>query len=171
MVVVSWLIFTSLLVCAIIVWHRCISKILRVKDMYPPSDTILWTWCSSSTFKCTFYLLFICSRTPHIRINWDGEPSGYAENPDNWIFLWKYVTLAVWSGKKKFYKMAVLGYVLHTNKTLIHNPFLFFIFIINNECAVISYKCISQHFLCIVHIPTCFDTFMSPSDSLQTMPC
>jgi len=28
-------------------------------------------------------------RTPHILINWYGEPSGYAENPDNWIFLWK----------------------------------------------------------------------------------
>jgi hypothetical protein len=26
------------------------------------------------------------SRTPLIRINLDGEPSGYAENPDNWIF-------------------------------------------------------------------------------------
>ena len=40
------------------------------------------------------------SRTPLIRINWDCEPSGYAENPDNWIFLWKYATLAVRSGKK-----------------------------------------------------------------------
>jgi len=29
------------------------------------------------------------SRTLLIRINWDGEPSGYAENPDNWIFLGK----------------------------------------------------------------------------------
>jgi hypothetical protein len=28
-----------------------------------------------------------CSRTPLIRINLDGEPSEYAENPDNWIFL------------------------------------------------------------------------------------
>jgi len=27
------------------------------------------------------------SRTPLIRINWDGETSGYAENPDNCIFL------------------------------------------------------------------------------------
>ena len=27
------------------------------------------------------------SRTPRILINWDGEPSGYAENPDDWIFL------------------------------------------------------------------------------------
>jgi hypothetical protein len=27
------------------------------------------------------------SRTPLIRINWDGEPSWYAEIPDNWIFL------------------------------------------------------------------------------------
>jgi len=35
------------------------------------------------------------SRTPPIRINWDGEPSGYAENPDYWIFLSKYVTVIV----------------------------------------------------------------------------
>jgi hypothetical protein len=27
------------------------------------------------------------SKTPILRINWDGEPSGYAENPDNWIFI------------------------------------------------------------------------------------
>jgi hypothetical protein len=27
--------------------------------------------------------------TPFLRINWDAEPSGYAENPDNWIFLLK----------------------------------------------------------------------------------
>jgi len=26
-------------------------------------------------------------RTPLIRIKWDGELSGYAENPDNWIYL------------------------------------------------------------------------------------
>ena len=26
-------------------------------------------------------------RTPLIRINWDGEPFGFAENPDNWTFL------------------------------------------------------------------------------------
>jgi len=26
---------------------------------------------------------FRYSRTPLIRINWDGEPSGYTENPDN----------------------------------------------------------------------------------------
>jgi len=29
------------------------------------------------------------SRTPFIRIKWDAEPPGYAENPDYWIFLWK----------------------------------------------------------------------------------
>jgi hypothetical protein len=29
----------------------------------------------------------IYRRTPLIRINWDGKPSGKAENPDNWIFL------------------------------------------------------------------------------------
>jgi hypothetical protein len=27
------------------------------------------------------------SRTPLIRVNWDGYPSGYADNLDNWIFL------------------------------------------------------------------------------------
>jgi len=27
------------------------------------------------------------SRTPLIRINWDDEPAGYTENPDNWNFL------------------------------------------------------------------------------------
>ena len=26
------------------------------------------------------------SRSPFIRINWDAEPSGYAEDPNNWIF-------------------------------------------------------------------------------------
>jgi hypothetical protein len=25
--------------------------------------------------------------TTLIRINWEGGPSGYAENPDNWTFL------------------------------------------------------------------------------------
>ena len=27
------------------------------------------------------------SKTPPNRVNWDGETSGYAKNPDNWIFL------------------------------------------------------------------------------------
>jgi len=27
------------------------------------------------------------SRIPLIRFNWDSEPSKYAENPDNWIFI------------------------------------------------------------------------------------
>jgi hypothetical protein len=25
--------------------------------------------------------------TPLIRIIWEGDPSGFAENPDNWIFF------------------------------------------------------------------------------------
>jgi hypothetical protein len=35
------------------------------------------------------YSFFIYSRTLLIRSKWGGEPSGYAENPDNWIFLLK----------------------------------------------------------------------------------
>jgi hypothetical protein len=29
------------------------------------------------------------SKSPIVLINWDGDPSGYAENPDNWIFVGK----------------------------------------------------------------------------------
>jgi hypothetical protein len=35
-------------------------------------------------FKAVFWEYII---TPIIWINWDREPSGYAENLDNWIFL------------------------------------------------------------------------------------
>jgi len=44
-------------------------------------------------------------RTPLIRINWVGQPSGYAENPGNWIFLWQQATLAVWSSGVTIYSM------------------------------------------------------------------
>ena len=35
---------------------------------------------------------------------------GFAENPDNWIFLWIYAILAVLSGRK-FLQAAILGYI------------------------------------------------------------
>ena len=31
--------------------------------------------------------IIIYSRSQLNLINWDGEASGYSENPDNWIFL------------------------------------------------------------------------------------
>ena len=35
-----------------------------------------------------YFEVTIYSKYPLIRINWeDGEPSRYAENQDNWIFL------------------------------------------------------------------------------------
>jgi len=38
--------------------------------------------------RVLFLNIFVSySRTPFSRINWDNEPSGYVENPDNWIFL------------------------------------------------------------------------------------
>jgi hypothetical protein len=40
-------------------------------------------------------VVLVYSRTPFIRINWDGEPSEYLENSDNRIFLCKYSPLAV----------------------------------------------------------------------------
>jgi len=39
-------------------------------------------------------ILWNYSRTPIIRINWDAQPTAYAEYPDNWIFF-KHFTLAV----------------------------------------------------------------------------
>ena len=43
------------------------------------------TWCCVSYvwFRVLQTLVQNYSRTPLIRINWDGEKSGYAENPDN----------------------------------------------------------------------------------------
>jgi len=58
------------------------------------------------------------STTPLIRINWDDEPSGYAENPGNWIFLWQQATMAVWSGKKSTNGCCRLYVYLRTNKAL-----------------------------------------------------
>ena len=46
------------------------------------------------------------SRIPLIRSNWDGEPFGYPENSDNWIFLWKYATLAVSGSAVTIYRGA-----------------------------------------------------------------
>ena len=67
------------------------------------------------------------SRTTLNRINPEGEPSGYAKNPDNWIFLWKYATLSVWSEEK----MSTIGcFRLHiyyrTNKTSLLNSLYVF---------------------------------------------
>jgi len=39
------------------------------------------------TFEMAPHFLFKYNRTPLTRINWDNEPSGYAENSDNWILL------------------------------------------------------------------------------------
>ena len=42
-----------------------------------------------------------------IRIHRDGEPSGYLENPDNGICIWKLVALAVWSSAVTIYSMSL----------------------------------------------------------------
>jgi hypothetical protein len=50
----------------------------------PHDKTLTVSSANCSGDKCTRY-----SITPIIRINWDREPSGYAENANNWIFLSK----------------------------------------------------------------------------------
>jgi len=60
-----------------------------------------------------------------MRINWDGETSGYAENPDNWVFSLKigYIDSLKW-GKKKSANGCLRRYIyLLTNKTLI--PYMY----------------------------------------------
>ena len=42
-----------------------------------------------SYFDTKFCLFSLYSITPLIQINWEDKPSGYAENPDNVIFLCK----------------------------------------------------------------------------------
>jgi hypothetical protein len=47
-------------------------------------------WIPSSLKIPTFWRYWTFTkynRTPLIRIDWESEPSGYEENPDNWIFL------------------------------------------------------------------------------------
>jgi hypothetical protein len=39
-----------------------------------------------SPFQMSHEVYITYGRTPLTRINWDVEPPGYAENPDNWIF-------------------------------------------------------------------------------------
>jgi len=72
------------------------------------ADTVAFPDISGIKFVMVFQLFNPSFRaveniTLIIRINWDVEPSGYVENPDNWIILWKKAILAVSSGKK-FYK-------------------------------------------------------------------
>ena len=63
--------------------------------------------CFEKHFCIRTGLDWVCiySTSPLIRINWDGEPSGCEENPDNWIFLWKWVALAVCSSAVTIYSM------------------------------------------------------------------
>ena len=67
------------------------------------------------------------SRTPLIRFNWDGESSGYAENPNNWIFSLKigYIGSLKW-GKKCTNGCFRIHIYLRTNKILIHNSLYVF---------------------------------------------
>jgi hypothetical protein len=46
-------------------------------------------------FNPPFFIKPNCISTIELRINWDGELSGNAENPDNWIFLGKLATLTI----------------------------------------------------------------------------
>jgi hypothetical protein len=50
------------------------------------------------------------SRSPLIRIKWDGKPSGYAENPDNWIFFENRLHWQFEVGKK-ILQTSVFGYI------------------------------------------------------------
>jgi hypothetical protein len=63
---------------------------------------------------------FIYSRTPLIRINWDGEPSGYAENPDNWTFFKNKLHWQFEVEKLQTDGCLRLHIYLQTNKTLKH---------------------------------------------------
>jgi hypothetical protein len=67
-------------------WVNGIRGVIMFAAFHSPSITV-WLTPTYLDDKAEPELLY--SGTPLIRINWDGEPSGYAENPDNWIFLGK----------------------------------------------------------------------------------
>jgi hypothetical protein len=46
-----------------------------------------WTGETLPLFTKQFRITHSYSRTPLTRINWDSQPSRYAANLDNWIFL------------------------------------------------------------------------------------
>jgi hypothetical protein len=78
-----------------------------------------------SLIVCVY--IYVYSRTPLIQVNCDGKSSGYAENLDNWIFLWKWATLTVWNGKKYSTNGCFRLHVyLCTYKTLVHNSLYVF---------------------------------------------
>ena len=60
---------------------------------YAHLSILLWVFEIKKKFavrnlaKFIYFRFYKNSITPLIRNNFDGEPSGYAENPDNWIFL------------------------------------------------------------------------------------
>jgi len=67
------------------------------------------------------------SRTPLIQINCDGEPSGYAENPDIWNFFFE--NRLYWQledEKKSTNGCFKLHIYLRKNKTLIHHSLYIF---------------------------------------------
>jgi len=51
-----------------------------------------------------------------------GTSSGYAENPDNWIFLWKQATMAVWSSAVTLYSMHLRPKLLIMPHLKLQNP-------------------------------------------------
>jgi len=57
-----------------------VQKYMQLTSLLPMAP-VLYTPSDGTIYKY--------SRTPLIGINWNFEPSRYAENTDNWIFLWK----------------------------------------------------------------------------------
>jgi hypothetical protein len=60
-----------------------------------PIPKYKYTSVTLMTSEMAPHFFFKYSKIPLIWINWEDEPSGYAENPHNWISLWKYATLAI----------------------------------------------------------------------------
>ena len=58
-----------------------VPRVNRPMQLSPPV-------CAEINYAWSPTYISIYSRTPLIRFNWDDEPSGYAENSDNWDFIW-----------------------------------------------------------------------------------
>ena len=93
-------------------------------------DLVIWSvWREMTHTHTHLQSLLKYNRIPLILINWDGQPSRYAQNLDNWIVLLTKATMAVCSEKAFLtYGCFRLHVYLHTNKTFIHNS----IYVVDN---------------------------------------
>ena len=80
---------------------KCVDKLQDWISHYMAPGRLCTDNYVSMSHNCIFLMYrdyFRYSRTPCMRINWDGEPFGNAENSDNWSFLYRGYIVSLYFG-------------------------------------------------------------------------